>query len=436
MNATPESLPTVDLLGPCPSDVRIVPERRLYSFDPELLDIDALKVVRRLKRFGYQAYLVGGCVRDLLLGAQPKDFDVVTSARPAEIKQLFRNCRLIGRRFRLAHLHFKNQKIIEVATFRREPTAEDDLSSRHAAQNLFGNEVDDAIRRDFTVNALMYDVEAKEILDWVGGLADVESRTIRAIGEPQRRLPEDPVRILRAVKFAKKLDLRIESELYAEMSRFSPLIAECSKARLLEEMFKVLRSGYGATCLAMLHDIGALAHILPGLDTSIQENGNASFALLEQADIWNRNHRNVSDALLLGALLYPALETCIWEAQDVSKALSAAFKPLVHPLQFTKKNMATVRYACVVQRRMLRGPRNRRVKKLVDRDYALEAVDLLELSGKAPAPVVEQWRQLIASRMTQKKPAPGKPRARRRRPPVKRTRTLKTSDGVQTAPKA
>ncbi|MBN2716406.1 MAG: polynucleotide adenylyltransferase PcnB [Deltaproteobacteria bacterium] len=413
------------LKGPCPSDVTVRFVRKPHPFDESVLDADALKVVRRLKRFGYETYLVGGCVRDLLLGAQPKDFDVVTSAKPAEIKALFRNCRLIGRRFRLAHLHFRENKIIEVATFRREPTEADDLSSRHAAQNLFGSAADDAGRRDFTVNALMYDVASGDILDWTGGLDDIDRRLIRAIGSPTRRLPEDPVRIIRAVKFASKLGLNIDADLYAEMISDSALITECSQARLLEELFKILRSGHAADCLKQLQDMGALAHILPGFCGAWAQLEAPSWGWLEKVDEMVQDGRQVTDAFLLAVFLYPVMEEMVWDTNDVARAVAAALKPVIQPLQFTKKHLATVRNVYVSQRRMIKGPKNKRTRRLAEREFAREAADLLEVTAQAPPAVLGQWRKLIERQPRQPQAAPARPRARRRRPPVRRTRTPK-----------
>lgn len=415
-------------MGPCPNDVHVHFARKHYPIDDNLLDVDAMKVVRRLLRFGHEAYLVGGCVRDILLGVQPKDFDVVTSAKPSEVKLLFRNCRLIGRRFRLAHLHFKNQKIIEVATFRREPLESDDLSSRHAAQNLFGSAADDAVRRDFSINSFMYDIETQEIFDWVGGLADIEGRVIRAIGDPSRRLPEDPVRIIRAVKFCAKLDLQIDANLQKNMGIHAPLIADCSKARLIEEVFKILRCGFSARCFEMLYDIGALAYILPALNQTIAVCPENFWAYLADADEMIQQKKMVSDSLLLAILLYPAVEHAVWESLDVSKALSVELKPLVFPLQFTKKHMTTVRHVFIIQRRLVRGPKNRRLKKLIEREYAAEALALLEISGRVATSVVEQWRKLILARRVSapKQSVPRQQFKRKKpRPPVKRTRTPK-----------
>ncbi len=215
-------------------------ERHDATLGDELIDPDAAKVVRRLERGGHQAYLVGGCVRDLLLGGRPKDFDVATSARPEDVRALFRNCRIIGRRFRLAHILFGGGKVIEVATFRRNPLTEspedepsevfDDLLIR--SDNVFGEAHEDALRRDFTVNALFYDLDRRQVLDWCGGMADIAARTIHTIGDPTTRFREDPIRILRAIKFAARLDLGIAPDVYDAMVASRDDLAKAARPRL------------------------------------------------------------------------------------------------------------------------------------------------------------------------------------------------------------
>src|SRR5262245_37099880 len=219
----------------------------------EKIDPDAQKVVRRLTRNGFTAYFVGGCVRDLLVGRTPKDFDVATNATPQEIKALFRNCRIIGRRFRLAHIFF-GPKIIETATFRSnpreaepgtaglldsgepmmldEPDAGDLLIRR---DNVFGTAEEDARRRDFTINGLFYDIEADQVIDYVGGLHDLAGRTVRTIGDPEIRFREDPVRILRAIKFAARLDFEVDPATYRAILAHQDEIPKCAPPRVLEE---------------------------------------------------------------------------------------------------------------------------------------------------------------------------------------------------------
>src|SRR5690606_34629568 len=193
----------------------LAPHRIPVELDAARIDSDAAKVVKRLTKAGYEAYLVGGCVRDLLLGKSPKDFDVATSARPDAVRELFRNSRIIGRRFRLVHVLFGDGKVIETATFRRnpsEPEKTEDLLIRD--DNTFGRADEDAERRDFTINALFYDLDSSMVLDWCGGMQDIEARSVRTIGDPTIRFKEDPVRMLRAIKFSARLDLGIDPGTY------------------------------------------------------------------------------------------------------------------------------------------------------------------------------------------------------------------------------
>src|SRR6267154_2537813 len=211
--------------GPPPVERKLPPE-----IADERLDPDAVKVVRWLRRAGFTAYLVGGCVRDLLLGMRPKDFDVATSAHPNEVKATFRNSRLIGRRFRLAHAYYKVGKVIEVSTFRANPLDEltdlpQDLLIRH--DNVFGNEEEDARRRDFTINGLFYDVDEGRVVDHVGGKDDLAERLVRTIGNPDVRMREDPVRILRAIRFAAKCAFEIEPATLLAMKQHVEEIPRC-----------------------------------------------------------------------------------------------------------------------------------------------------------------------------------------------------------------
>ena len=226
----------------------------------ELIDQDADAVVRRLSQSGFQAYLVGGCVRDLLLNRNPKDFDVSSSATPTEIKHLFRNCRIIGRRFRLAHIFF-GSKIIETATFRAnpKPNADGDAELLIHRDNVWGNDVEDALRRDFTINGLFYDVEEEVVIDHVDGMADLRKRLIRTIGEPGIRFQEDPVRMLRAIKFAARLGFSVEDATYRAILLHRADISKCSQPRVLEELYRLLRGGAARRSIELLSDTGIIS---------------------------------------------------------------------------------------------------------------------------------------------------------------------------------
>ncbi|MCA1825690.1 MAG: polynucleotide adenylyltransferase PcnB [Myxococcales bacterium] len=276
------------------------------------LDPDAVKVVRRLRRAGHEAFLVGGCVRDLLLGIRPKDFDVATSAHPAQVKETFRNSRLIGRRFRLAHVFFRGGKIIEVSTFRANPLDElqdlpSDLLIRH--DNVFGSAEEDARRRDFTVNALFYDVDEGKVVDHVGGKADLDARLIRTIGNPDVRMREDPVRILRAIRFAAKCAFEIEPATLAAMKQHVEEIPRCAPPRVLEEVMKLLRSGASRRSFEILREVHALRILLPPVAAYLERSGpqeaERHLRALDALDGHVRVGEIPSDSVLLATLLAP-----------------------------------------------------------------------------------------------------------------------------------
>jgi poly(A) polymerase len=261
------------------------PLRHPVRFDDGRVDPDALKVVRRLVQSGYEAYLVGGAVRDMLLDRRAKDFDIATNARPEDVKRVFRsNCRIIGRRFRLAHVFFTyGGKTYEVATFRKNPIGTEpqaappsgpgdeanDLLIR--SDNVFGNAYEDALRRDFTINALFYDHDRGEILDWTGGLHDIERRVVRTIGDPDVRFREDPVRILRAIKFAARLDFGIDPDVYDAIVAHREELGRAARPRVFEEILRLLRGGAARRSIYLAWDTGVLAVILPELSTFLDD---------------------------------------------------------------------------------------------------------------------------------------------------------------------
>src|SRR2546430_1234448 len=249
------------------------------------IDPDALKVLYRLRQFEHVAYLVGGSVRDLLLGRRPKDFDIGTSAHPYQVKKLFRNCWIIGRRFRLAHVKF-GSKVVEVATFRRqvapgEEVVQDGVPAPDPStpegehlihhDNTFGTPEEDAFRRDFTINALAYDIATFSIIDYVGGLEDLRTGVVRSIGDPDVRLREDPVRMLRAIALAARLDFTIEPRLVAAIRTHRNEIAKSSMPRLLEEYYKILRAGSSERAFRGLAEVGLLEPISSELHKGASE---------------------------------------------------------------------------------------------------------------------------------------------------------------------
>ncbi|ACL63660.1 poly(A) polymerase [Anaeromyxobacter dehalogenans 2CP-1] len=398
------------------------PEAPPPEHPPEIpvdrLDGDALKVIARLRHMHHQAYLVGGCVRDLLLGATPKDFDVATDAHPGEVRAIFRNCRLIGRRFRLAHVYFRAGKVIEVATFRKNPTdvAEDvgegegDLLITR--DNVFGTAEEDSVRRDFTVNGLFYDVATGEVIDYVGGRADLEAHRISTIGDPEIRMREDPVRALRAVRFAARLGFTIAPDTFEAMRRTSGELARCAPARVLEETFKLLRCGGSARAFELLRACGALPVILPALGAALEtwDDGRrrAFFAHLAALDRLVRSGAEVSEAVLLGALLmHLGADAPRAGRADAARGDEDAGAPrwdeadaflasLVQTARLPRKVAERIRLALHAQRQ-LEEPgkrRRRRGRGPAGQTYFQDALQLLEIRVRATgrgAEVLERW---------------------------------------------
>jgi len=274
---------------------------------------NAVKVLYRLNKAGYQAHLVGGGVRDLLLGHEPKDFDVATDASPEEVRAVFRNCRLIGRRFRLAHVHF-GREIIEVATFRGmqedSPPADRDAGNGMLMRdNVYGTIEEDAIRRDFTVNALYYNVEDFSVIDYTGGLADLESGLLRLLGEPATRYREDPVRMLRAVRFAAKLGFRIDAACETPMLEMGALLRSIPAARLFDEILKLFMSGTAVQAFEKLRHYNLFAELFPETDECLahEEQGfPITFVVrgLHNTDLRIREGKPVTPAFLFAVLLW------------------------------------------------------------------------------------------------------------------------------------
>ena len=307
--------------------------RDSHPVSREHISGSALKVLYRLNKAGYQAYLVGGGVRDMLVGLAPKDFDIATDAKPEEVRRLFSNCRLIGRRFRLAHIHFGDE-IIEVATFRGsgETEGEDRVvqDGRVLRDNVYGSLEEDALRRDFTMNALYYSVSDFAIRDFSGGVEDIQQRRIRLIGSPATRYREDPVRMLRAARFAAKLNFEISEEAQEPILEMAPLLSEIPPARLFDETLKLFLGGYGMAAYEKLSIYGLLPHLLPEtMESMPQYGGQALIAqALRNTDTRIREERPVTPAFLFAALLWPAFlkrkKTLLERGMDINEAMFLA----------------------------------------------------------------------------------------------------------------
>ncbi|MCC8626760.1 polynucleotide adenylyltransferase PcnB [Xanthomonas vesicatoria] len=296
-----------------PFTLRVIP-RDQHTISRKDISPNALRVLYRLRESGFGAYLVGGAVRDLLVGGHPKDFDVATSATPEEVKALFRNCRLIGRRFRLAHVVF-GREIIEVATFRAnidDGSGDRELDNgRLVRDNVYGSIEDDAIRRDFTCNALYYAIEDFSVRDYCGGFEDVQAKLMKLIGDPELRYQEDPVRMLRAVRLAAKLNFEIEAGSAEPIPRLAGLLSEAAPARLFEEILKLFLSGHGVASFEGLERYGLLGALFPESAAALKSNRSGALRAmvlegLRNTDARVANDEPVSPAFLFALLLWPA----------------------------------------------------------------------------------------------------------------------------------
>jgi poly(A) polymerase len=374
---------------------------------PDQIDPDAAKVVQRLRDNDHLAYLVGGCVRDLLLGRKPKDFDVVTSATPNELRRLFKNCRIIGRRFRLAHIFF-GPKIIETSTFRANPRElEEEESDGGEAEsgdllirrdNVFGTPEEDARRRDFTINGLFYDTKTGHVIDHVSGMADLEARVVRTIGDPDIRFREDPIRILRAVKFAARCDLTIEPETYRRMMEHRGEIAKCAQARVSEEFYRLLRAGAAKRSMELLVETDLLEVFAPELARGLRTADAGAESPTEEearrrARLWaylgaldrstDRRPTPPSNALILAVLLMPPLRDALDPAsnavRDIGQLVAQSIAPALERLKPSRRDSELARQILLAVRYLLRN-QHRRVQ---GREFYDEAVRLTEILADA-----------------------------------------------------
>ena len=439
----------------------VVVPRGEHSISRKQIDSDALKVLYRLHQNDHVAYLVGGSVRDLLLGRRPKDFDIGTSAHPYQVKRLFKNCWIIGRRFRLAHVRF-GPKAIEVATFRRQvsalelaaaeeqpdgiPLSADGDEQRDRLlhrDNTFGTPEEDAFRRDFTINALFYDIGTFSIIDYTGGLKDLREGLLRCIGEPEERFQEDPVRMLRAVAMAARLGFRIDAPIDAAIAVRRAEIARSAPARLMEELYKLLRSGAAEQAFRMLAERRLLEPIAPELQEGATERLWTALAVLDDyRKRFEGTPDTLTNAILLGSLLVPighsirtlspapALDSELRPSPnagrperpgDVRRAVERREPRLsLGMLPLARRDVERLRQILGLQRRLMDmalSPRARRA--LMHRGPFREAMTWMEIHGQVPE-VLEHWRGFVEAAATYEgeaaaETAEAPPRRRRRR---------------------
>ena len=405
--------------------------REKHGLARDAISPAAAKVCAALREAGFSAYVVGGAVRDLLLGIAPKDFDIATDARPEQIKPLFRRALIIGRRFRLVHV-LMGPETVEVSTFRGADTetVEKDEHGRLLRDNVFGTMEEDARRRDFTVNALYYDPATEEVVDFHGGLADLKKRTLRVIGDAAGRYREDPVRMLRAVRLAAKLGLTLDPETRAPIQDMAALMERVPPARLFDEMLKLLLSGHASACLRQLRDVGLHKGLLPLLDVILEQPLGERFVTLALAQTDERilADRPVSPAFLFAALLWHEV-LAAWKVRQargerpmvaLENAMDDVLDTQCAKLAITRKLTATMREVWAMQPRFEQRSGSRPFRLLEAPRFRM-AYDFLALraaSGEVPADVEEWWRAFQGADPEARKamllPETG-PRKRRRR---------------------
>ena len=379
----------------------VVYKRPEHCISRANIDPDALKVLYRLSGCGHTAYLVGGGVRDLLLGRKPKDFDVGTSAKPNEVKKAFRNCFLVGRRFRLAHVRF-GEKVIETATFRQNSQTVGEIIE-HAAEgpledNTFGTPETDAFRRDFTINGLFYDIKDFSVIDWVGGMKDLKKKTIRAIGDPDIRFQEDPVRMMRAIKFSSRLGFRIEKKTLAAMKRRHACILTASEPRVCEEVFRLFPYGHSAEAFRLMWEVGLLGDLLPDLAAFIDANGGAkcvTFRHLEGLDAYE-NRMTERGFEVSNGLRAAVLMTGMFQKDGREGSGRRILQSMMQTVKIPKAAYFTAVLLMESRRRLAASPTKGKQRFIHNRDF-LDALDynrIILRSEKGDETILNEWSDL------------------------------------------
>jgi len=412
------------------SEPRTVPKAQ-HGIGREAISQGSRKVCEVLHAQGHQAYVVGGAVRDLLLGLRPKDFDVATDAYPEEVHKLFRRSRLIGKRFKLVHVMF-GEETVEVSTFRARTPAETDEHGRVLRDNIYGTREDDSIRRDFTINALYYDPASETLLDYHNGLRDLQRKSVRIIGDARARYREDPLRMLRAVRFAAKAGFSIDERTRKPIRELAHLVGNVPPSRVYEEMQKLLLSGHAATGLRELRSEGLHHGLLPLLDVIFEQPMGERFVTLalEQTDSRVRSGKSVSPAFLFAALLWHEVLAAWKKAEQRGlKPIPALFEAMDTVLDIQTDKLAVPRRLTAVMKEIWAlQPRfeqrsGRRPFGLLAHERFRAGFDFLVLrsgSGEAPEELAQWWEKFQHSGEAERQamlmaPQPGERKGRRRR---------------------
>jgi len=425
---------------------KIIP-RAAHNVSRNEFSKSALKVLYRLHNAGYQAFLVGGCVRDAMLLLHPKDFDVATNATPDEVRALFGNCRLIGRRFRLAHVRF-GREIIEVATFRAaaihvDDDVEHDREGRILRDNVYGTIDEDVWRRDFTCNALYYNIADFSIWDYVGGVEDVERRQLVLIGDPEQRLREDPVRMLRAVRFAAKLDFSIDQPVIEAIHHHAHLLSNVPAARLFDEFLKLFQSGHAGRTFDLLREHSLFGEMFPDTEQEILRDDdflNFIRAALKNTDRRVAAGKSVTPMFLLGVFFWEPIRKLAQirraeEKMSESQSLSLASYDIVAEQQrritIPRRFTVPMREMLALQPRFLQMSGKRAMKLLEHRRFraAYDFMVLLAEVGQVDAGVAKFWTEVQTQSATERAASfQIDSRARKKRRPRSRRRRKKRQD--------
>lgn len=421
------------------TDEAKVYKRASHGIARDAISPGALKVTQTLQGAGFKAYVVGGAVRDLVLGGVPKDYDVATDATPEEVHHLIRRSRIIGRRFRLVHCMF-GRDTVEVATFRGSHAGEEDpedgliqkdAHGRILRDNRFGSQAEDAERRDFTINAMFYDPATESLLDYHGGFADVKAKRIRIIGDPAERYREDPIRMLRAIRFAAKLGFNIDAATRAPIRKLADLLGNVPSSRLFEEMLKLLLSGHAAEAIRQLRGEGLQHGLLPMLDVILEQPLGERFVnlALEQTDRRIREDKSVSPAFLFAALLWHEV-LAAWKALEAAgeRPAIAMFASMDQVLDAQCKKLAIARRFTITMKEVwslqprLDNYSGKRPLSLLEHPRFRMAFDFLLLraeSGEAPSETAAWWEEFQHAepgvRLAMLTPETGGGKKRRRR---------------------
>ncbi|MCM2315036.1 MAG: polynucleotide adenylyltransferase PcnB [Thermoanaerobaculia bacterium] len=409
--------------------VPVVVDREHHCISRTLIPESTLKVLYRLHRSGFKAYLCGGSVRDMLMSRTPKDFDIATDAHPMQVRRLFRNSRIIGRRFRLVHVVYQ-EGVVEVATFRREPGQRDDGELLVTDDNTFGTPEQDARRRDFTINGLFYNIADFSIIDYVSGLADLDNRLVRVIGDPDVRFREDPVRMMRAIEFASRLDFEIEADTWDAIVRHRDDILKASPARVSEEILELLRRGWSLDAFELLVETRLLEPLMPELFASLT-SGDAEYfwRMLEVLDRTIQAGRVFGDGVFWAVLMLPGFFKAVEQEEssrgerlkpaDAFSLVRDVVAPVAARLVFPSGVRHHVEQSLESLWRIQEVPSDRKSQwRLVFREHFGDALALFELHALSSGRNVElfkEWKAFARRVQRQEEPAPQAPRTGRRR---------------------